>query len=236
MNKSQGELKQHTGKYLIVMKTTRYIKKLSIAMLGILLLTPALLAQETENEFQARTAFDASFKLAKRLKWDIAPELRFEDQFKLDRAQLESELEYKAFDFLSVGARYQFIINYRDKKDTEYLNRYMLSATFNHDFDRWEPSFRLSYTDYTDDNDASSFLRYKGALAYNIKDCKLTPEVAIQGYHDLTNSDWYKVRYEVGFKYKLCKRNSIGIYYKLDYYLNELRNRHILDIGYKLKF
>nr|WP_321408685.1 DUF2490 domain-containing protein [uncultured Carboxylicivirga sp.] len=204
----------------------------------ILLLTMVLplSAQNAENEWQTRTAFTAQFKLAKKLKLELAPEFRFEDQFKLDRTQLEAELEYKAFKNISFAARYQYIINYRDNKDTEYLPRYMLSASYKKSFDRWTPGFRLSYTDYNDDNDGSAFFRYKGSLEYNIKNSKLTPEASIQAYHDLTNSDWYKIRYGLGFSYKLFKKNSISLSYNLDYYLNEARNRHIIDIGYKIRF
>nr|WP_319399427.1 DUF2490 domain-containing protein [uncultured Carboxylicivirga sp.] len=200
------------------------------------LISISLSAQTTENEWQTRTAFTAQFKLAKKIKLDIAPELRFEDQFKLDRSQLEAELKYKAFDFLTIGTRYRYIINYRDNKDTEYMHRYMLNATIKKEFDRWEPGFRLSYTDYTDDNSGSAFLRYKAFTSYNLKNCKFTPKFAIQAYHDISNSEWYKIRYEAGFDYKLFKKNSISFAYKLDYYLNEARNRHVIDIGYKVRF
>ncbi|MBS2098891.1 DUF2490 domain-containing protein [Carboxylicivirga linearis] len=196
----------------------------------------SLSAQNIENEWQTRTAFTAQFKLAKKLKMEIAPEIRFEDQFNLDRTQLEAELKYKALDYLTIGTRYRYIINYRVNKDTEYMHRYLFNATLKKDFDRWTSGFRLNYTDYTDDNDGSAFLRYKGFFSYNIKNCKLTPKASFQAYHDLSNSEWYKLRYAVGFDYKISKKNSIGLSYKLDYYLNEARNRHIIDIGYKIKF
>ena len=46
----------------------------------------------------------------------------------------------------------------------------------------------------------------------------------------------YKMRYSTGVNYKLFKNNYLGINYKFDYYNTEYLNKHIISLGYKIKF
>ena len=79
-------------------------------------------------------------------------------------------------------------------------------------------------------------MRYKASLDYNIPNSKITPFVAVEAFQKLSDADLYKMRYAAGFDYKLFKKNYIGVDYKFDYYQNEYKNRHILSVGYKIKF
>jgi len=83
-----------------------------------------------------------------------------------------------------------------------------------------------------DDN----FLRYKAALGYDIKSCKLTPTISAELFHQLADNEMYKVRYKLAVDYKIFKNNYVGASYRLDYYLKKYENNHIFSIGYKLKF
>jgi len=49
-----------------------------------------------------------------------------------------------------------------------------------------------------DDN----FLRYKAALGYDIKSCKLTPTISAELFHQLADNEMYKVRYKLAVDYK----------------------------------
>ena len=204
-------------------------------MLIILFAGFSISAQEVENEFEYRTSVKLSYKPIKKLKINFVPEVRFKDNFSVDRYLLETKLVYKPLKFLSLSGGYRFIVNPRTEKDTEYLHRYEFSTTFKKDFDRFEPAIRIRYTNYADDDADDNFLRYKAALGYNIKDCKLTPTISAELFHQLSTSDVYKMRYKLGLEYKLFKKNYLGASYRFDYYLQENKNKHIFSIGYKLK-
>lgn len=215
------------------MKTKRFFCLVAL----LFCLVPGAFAQETENEFQTRTLLDMSFKPVKKLKFTLSPELRFEDDFSLDKYLIEGELAYKAFKFLTLEARYGFVGNVRKEKDTEYFNRYAFSTTFKKEFGRFEPSVRFMYSNYADDDvDDKNFLRYKAKVKYDIPDCKITPYVAVQLFQDLDDGGLHKTRYALGADYKLFKKNYLGVSFKFDYYNTEYLNKHIISLGYKIKF
>jgi long-subunit fatty acid transport protein len=192
--------------------------------------------EETTNEFETRTEFGLSYKAFKKLKFNFAPQLRFDESFSLDKYLFELGAEYKASKLFDLEATYRYVINPRDTKDTEYFNRYSFSATAHKKFDRFESAFRLRYSnDADDENEDEEFLRYKGSVEYNIAKCKFTPSAAIEAFQQLGGDGLYKIRYAAGLDYKLNKKNYIGVSYKFDYYKTEYVNKHILSIGYKIK-
>ncbi len=189
-----------------------------------------------ENEFEYRTYFKSTIKLAKNFKLNVVPEVRLKDDFSIDRYLLETELKYKPIKYLTIGGGYRFIINPRTTKSTEYLHRYEFSATLKKKFNDFKPALKVSYTNYADDDADDNFLRYKALVEYDIPKCKFTPVVGAELFHQLSSGDMYKVRYGVGVDYKLFKKNFLEVSYKLDYYLQKYKNKHIISIGYKLKF
>lgn len=200
-------------------------------------ITICLNAQEVENDFQARTSLEMSYKPFKKLKLTLVPEARFDERFSLDEFLIESEVAYKPLKYLSLAATYRFISNPRDSKTTEYNNQYGLTATLKTDIKRFTAAFRLRYSDYADDEIVDKlFLRYKASLKYDIPKCKLTPFVAAEAIQQLDDGKLFKMRYSTGMEYKLFKNNAIGLSYKFDYYKQDFRNRHIVSLGYKIKF
>ena len=210
-------------------------KKTYLLLITLLFVGFSVIAQEVENEFEYRTSVKLSYKPIKKLKINFVPEVRFKDNFSVDRYLLETELVYKPLKFLYLSGGYRFVINPRTENDTEYLHRYEFSTTFKKKFDRFEPALRIRYTNYADDDADDNFLRYKAALGYNIKDCKLTPTLSAELFQQLSTSDMYKMRYKLGLEYKLFKKNYINASYRFDYYLQKDKNKHIFSIGYKLK-
>ncbi len=193
-------------------------------------------AQEVENDFQARTSLSLSTKLSKKLKLSFSPELRFDDSFSIDKTVLEGAASYKLIKNLSLGAAYRFYSNKRETKSTEYYSRYDLSLKYKKSFNRFEPSLKVSYANYSDDDAESDVLRYKAAVEYDIKKSKFTPYAGLEAFQETSNSELLKMRYFVGSDYKINKKNYININYKFDYFQNEYKNKHIVSIGYKLKF
>ena len=206
-------------------------------LLIILLLNFKANAQEVENNFQTRTSVEFSFKPIKNFKLNFTPELRFDENISLDKFLFEGEAVYKPIESFSFDASYRLGGNLRDHKDTEYFNRFAISATASKVFNRFEPSLRLRYSnDADDDINNDQFLRYKVSLNYNIKNSKITPSIGIEAFQKLAEGGLYKMRYSAGLDYKLFKNNYIGLDYKFDYFQKEYKNNHIVSIGYKLKF
>ncbi len=194
-------------------------------------------AQTVQKEWQTRLAAKVSFDIIDNLSLEISPELRLDNDFKLDKYLLEGELDYQILKNISAGAGYRFLANKKNSGDTEYLHRYKFYAGYKHKIERWKPGFKLTYADYSDDEEEDSeFLRPKISVEYNIAKSKITPEVEIEYYYQIPSSDWYKVRYGANLDYKINKKNCINLGYKLDYYLNEYFNRNIIEVCYKLKF
>lgn len=212
------------------------IRKIYLIIICLLIIGTQLSAQDVENDFEYRTSVKLSFKPIKKLKIKFSPEIRFKDDFSVDRYLLETELVYKPLKILYLSGGYRFVVNPRNEKDTEYLHRYEFGAALKKDFDRFQPQLRLRYTNYADDDAEDQFLRYKAALGYNIKDCKLTPTLSAELFQQLSDNSMYKMRYKLGLDYKLLKKNYITASYRFDYYLQEDKNNHIFSLGYKIKF
>lgn len=226
--KNNHQLKPEIMKNII--QNTHYL------ILLLLIFTTSVNAQEVENDFQSRTYFTASTKLLKNLKLSVTPEIRFDDSFAIDKYLLEGKLSYGITDNLSVGTGYRFYANERETKSTEYDNRYSFNIKYKKEFLRFEPSLKISYTNDSDDDSNANILRYKAEINYNIKKCKITPFAGAEAFQETSGGELNKMRYFLGLDYKLSKKNHIEANYKFDYFQNELKNKHIVSLGYKLKF
>ncbi len=208
-----------------------------IFLLLSLLMVVELKAQVVENNLLSRASAEFSFKPIKNFKINLTPELRFDNDFALDKFLFEAEVVYKPIKFISLGTSYRMGGNLRENKGTEFISRFAINATAANEFGRFEPAFKLSYTNDADDDIVNeTFMRYKFSLNYNIKDCKLTPFAGAEAFQGLTDGGLYKMRYFVGADYKLFKNNYLGLNYKFDYFYNEFKNNHIISLGYKIKF
>ena len=193
-------------------------------------------AQEIENDFQTRTGVKLSYKPFEKIKIDFEPELRFSNNLHFDQYLLEGEVTYSPFKFISAGASCRFTANKTGSGDYENWNKYALFVEAGRNIKRFSPSLKMSYTNSDNDEVNSHFLRCKFSIDYNIFKSKITPEIGVEAFQNLSRNELYKMRYLAGLNYKLFKNNSIGIDYKLDYYMQEYRNKHIVSIGYKYKF
>ncbi len=217
----------------------KLIHKIAFVSLILLFTHSTIHAQEeVVNDFQNRMWVGLSYKPVKKLKFSLTPEIRYDEKFSINKFLIEGEAKYKVVKFLYVGGTYRFVINQRETKETQYLNCFGLYTIAKKDFKRFEPAFRILYSNYTDDEITNNtFLRYKASLEYNIADSKLFPFVAVEAFQQLgENNILYKMRYAAGMGYKLNKKNYIGLSYKLDYFEYEYKNKHIVSLGYKIKF
>jgi hypothetical protein len=193
------------------------------------------MGQTTTNEFQLRNSVEANIKLFKKLRINLQPELRLNEEFVIDNFQMNAGLDYSPWKIFKIGAAYRFIINPRPTKSTQYLHRFSVQARIAKWFQRFQPAFRFEYTNYTQDEEDGQFLRYKASVEYNIKKCKLTPGIMVEAYQQLNGNYLYKMRYGVSLDYDLFKNNSIELSYKFDDYIRETHNKHIVEVNYRIK-
>lgn len=204
---------------------------------------------DIENTFEYRTGLDLSLKLMKGLKFEVAPDLRFADGG-LDRFVLNTGLSYKTFDCLYWGVTYRLDVNRVEGGDgtytslgvykthhTESYNRFAFDVTYKDGYGRFTPSLRLRYSNYVDEQvEGKSFLRYRAKVDYDIRKCRFTPFVSVEGYHQTSDMVLYKVRYSTGVDFKTSRNGSLSLDYKLDYFNLKYKNSHIVSTGYKYKF
>ncbi|MEP2026807.1 DUF2490 domain-containing protein [Reichenbachiella sp.] len=193
-------------------------------------------AQSISNESASWYSFTVQKKLGAGWYLFINPEIRLKE-WEVDKYLLETGIKYKINKYLSTTATYRFTADQKSDH-LEYSHRLALDLKGQTKIGDFEPEIRLRYTgiaDFEEDPD-TKYLRYKALLAYDIPKNKLTPYLAAEAFQGLTNDDFTKMRYSIGADYKLKKGNSIGLSYKLDYYLEEYKNKHIIGLKYKLKF
>ena len=218
------------------MKNTQYIYTRILLLFFGILYSGGAFSQTVTNEFQTRTEAKLSFEPLDKLTLSLNPEIRWDESFSLGKYMLESGISYKPIKGLTVGGTYRFIINPRETKATEYLHRFALYTSYKKKINRFEPSLRIKYTNYTEDLTLGEFLRYRAKLEYDIKGCKITPIISAEAFHYLSGNQIYKMRYSLGAEYKINKKSSIGLGYMLDYYMLDYRNKHIIKLGYTYKF
>ena len=218
------------------MHYTRSIYKHTILIFLLISCAGGAFSQEITNDFQTRTDVKLSYEPLDKLTLSLNPEIRWDESFVVSKYMLQTDISYKPLKGLTLGGSYRFIINPRTTKATEYLHRFALFTSYKKKVERFEPSLRVKYTNYTEDISLGEFLRYRAKLEYDIKGSKITPLISAEAFHDISGGQIYKMRYALGAEYKINKKSSIGLGYMLDYYMLDYRNKHIIKLGYKYKF
>jgi len=216
------------------------LNRFKCAFLSIIFLTisGSILGQDVNNIIQYRAFGEVKYKVVKHLNIYISPEFRFDESFSLDKYHIEVGASYKISKIFSLGANYRLIVNPREIKETEHYSRFNVYAKLKQKWSDFTPSIRLSYANFADDdtdNDLQNYLRYKADLEYDIPKCKVNPKIGVEAFHNLSNKEISKIRYMIGADYKLFKKNYLSFKYKMDYFRTEYTNKHIFELGYKIK-
>ncbi|MEO9853373.1 MAG: DUF2490 domain-containing protein [Reichenbachiella sp.] len=220
------------------MKPTRHNLRIRMLVMA-LFVAIASQAQDTgntENEFASWYSFKLQKKLGAGWHLFINPEIRL-NSLEVDKYLMETGVKYKINKYLNTTATYRFTADQKSDH-IEYSHRMAFDVKGKTKFGNFEPELRLRYSTITDfDEDPNNkYLRYKALVAYDIPKNRLTPYVAAEAFQELSDDGFTKMRYSLGADYKLKKNNYIGLSYKLDYYLHQYKNKHIIGINYKLKF
>lgn len=213
-------------------------KMLSYFLIVLLLLAIRTISycQTIENEFELQNSIEISKKLIKNLNLSITPEVRFNENFELQEFHFNEEISYKPFNLLTIQAAYRLVGDINKNDEIVFLHRFNFNSTLAKTLNSFKLGARISYTNYTDDDDSNQFFKYKLLLSYNISDCKFTPKTGFEIFHLISNNILYKYRFNIGGEYKLSKSLALNAQYKFDFYKTKYKNKHIAEIGLKLKF
>jgi len=188
-----------------------------------------------------------SKEIWKNMKVEFNPELRMLGGFEMDSYILEGGLSYKLHKYFTLAGYYRFEKEWKYNNSTGAYkgqvssSRMAFDAKSGFELKRLAIQFRVRYTNGADfdqtTNDKASYFRYRAKLDYDIKGSKLVPFASVEAFHDLILNDVDKIRYTAGMAYSINKNNELGLFYRLQDYLEADKiSMNIIGIGYSLKF
>ncbi|MFV0266856.1 MAG: DUF2490 domain-containing protein [Draconibacterium sp.] len=209
------------------------MRKLVFTAVWMAITSVAAVAQQTWFEF------DASRKLGERWEISLAPELRFDEDFKLDEYFIEPGAEYKFRDYFALGASYRLGSDRNKKGEDRWFGRFAFDAKTGYKWNNLQAKLRFRHTnsdDFTED-ERTSYFRVKFDLEYAIQKLNLEPYAAYEIYHDLDAGELNKARWESGLQYKINKQHRVGAYFRLNDYLHsDKESIRIIGLSYKFKW
>ena len=183
---------------------------------------------------------EVSGEVFKNFELSLSPQVRFREGFDLKEYFLETGAEYKFNRYFSAATSYRFGTNV--SKDGEHTNfgRFALDAKTSIKLYKFEPKFRLRYTNQNEDfsnvsDTKYNFLRYKLELEYHISDSHFKPYIYGEFFQNLTKSGKNGIRLEGGLNYKINKHNMVGAYYRVNSSINNGDCFDVIGLTYKLK-
>lgn len=188
-----------------------------------------------QDEVEARFSAQLRFSPMKDIKLYVTPELRVDNEG-VDKFLTEIELKYSPLKVLDIGASYELLMNFKTNNPTEYIHRLTIYSEAEHKFERFSPALRIMFANYDEDESISNYLRYRVKVGYDIPNLKIDPSISVELYHEITSGDFYKIRYSIGADWRFAKKQSIGLEYKMDDYVDADKVKHIIGLAYSYKF
>lgn len=190
------------------------------------------------EKFGTWIELDFTKKFLKKFEFSVIPEIRLQDDFTVDEYIFEGKLSYEPWKFLGFATSYRYSTNV--KKNGNEMSQYLvLDATGKTEFDRFDGSLRLRFTNDSDGGELqweAFYLRPRVKLGYNIRNWKTDPYISYEIYYDLQHNEFYKNRFDIGVNRKIGKLHEVGVYYRLQDYFDDKNSVNILGLNYCLKF
>lgn len=183
---------------------------------------------------------EVSGEIFKNFEISLSPQIRFREGFDLKEYFFDTGAEYKFNRYFSAATSYRLGTNI--SKDGEHTNfgRFALDAKTKIQLNKFEPKFRLRYTNQNEDfsNETETkynFLRYKLELEYHISDSHFKPYIYGEFFQNLTENNASGLRFEGGLNYKINKHNVVGAYYRVNSAISSGDCFDVIGLTYKLK-
>lgn len=197
-------------------------------------LAPLSLLAQT-NDFGVWMEFELKKKIFKDLDFSIIPDIRLQDNFKVDKYQIDGKLSYSPWERLEFAGAYRIKTNVRNKGNVT-THRFVFDASLKEDVGRFDLALRTRYTNYSDENERKNpFVRPRFKLTYDIKNKKITPYASYELFRNLSDKEWQKGRFDIGARRKLGKIHRVGLYYRLQDYFNDRNSIHIVGVDYRIR-
>jgi hypothetical protein len=202
----------------------------------ILICATFLSANAKTKKFGTWVELEFSKVFLKDFEFSFVPEIRLQDDFTVDEYMFDGVLSYEPWKFLKLSAAYRINTNVKKKED-ETKHRLTFDVRGKEKVGRLEASLRIRYTNYTDqmDDAPGKFIRPRIKLEYDIKGNKIRPFASYELFRNITDKDFQKARFSVGFTRKMGDLHRIGLYYRLQDYFSVRNSVHIVGIEYRLK-
>lgn len=114
------------------------MNRLLIVVLLFFIGISSLTAQDNEFETWLELEFTKTF--LKKFEFSLIPEIRWHDDFTIDKYQFDGRLAYEPVKFIELAAAYRIKTNVKNKGD-EVTHRLVLDAKISKNFNRIETSF-----------------------------------------------------------------------------------------------
>lgn len=124
----------------------------------------------------------------------------------------------------------QLGLSLRERLQYTYRPEYTVDerwSYFDDDYDGEEHTYKSK---------SKTVLRSRLQAEYKIPDFPMTPYASVELFNAM---DLEKVRYTVGYDYKINKKNSMGLFYRYQHVNKDddnEANRHVIGLSYKIKF
>jgi hypothetical protein len=200
------------------------------------------------QDFRLVTELETVKSFFNKLEFGIGTKCWLEkDASQIGEIDIDADINYKPFSFLSVGLGYRWS-NSRNKFD-DFIKKHRFSGDIGltAKIERFKIDYRICVQNIDDNifqedvnNPALNVLRNRGQLKYNFRNSKLTPFLSVEHYGRLERNVAYgiKVKSEIGTTYNIKKDHQLKAYYRFD---RELINEnpyslYSLGLGYLYEF
>lgn len=197
------------------------------------------------------TTVGAEGKIIKPLSWSADFNARF-NKFGLKTFFPQIGFEYKVNSWFIPGIDYRLVFDKNNLLEYRSSSSIRVNFNFKHVVDkRLKLSARLRYqystghsVDVEEDDGLNHLIRWKPAIAYDIKGFFLTPKISAEVFlnpisGDVVTAGFTKIRYNVGVDLDLKTPHKIGVSYRIDHKVINFpvtRVRHILNLSYVYSF
>jgi len=207
-----------------------------LLLMGLLLIL--INATSNSQEIYARYAFALEWEPLKNLTMELKPEIHALSFQEPTEWLVDYGVEYDLWKFLEIGGSLRLDHEF-DSKNPVYVLRYSADITLKQDIRRFDLQFRTRYSNYTEYEEVPEYrnaLRFKGKLGYNIRKCKIDPEIFVEYYLQTPDVFISKIKYGGYLDWNLPKRHSVKFgYFFQDYPQKKTKHIHVVDVTWRYR-
>lgn len=224
---------------------TTMIRKLLVL---ILLSVPIAESFPRDDDFGIWYNISTGFKIIRGIELDLEGSLRtFKNASKIEEGFLETSLNFRLTDYLSIGAAYRLSENIEDDEKFHIRHKWFADARVILPFRDFEFSGRVRFqqrykTFFEDANDRvpKEHIRIKIKALYDIPSFPVNPYLSSELFlpvFDHAKRTVDKQRFAAGIEYNVSKKHSIDLEYifQRDFF-PDLMDMNIISFNYNFKF